>query len=491
METKTTTRIINLHHLLWEFLIQISKWWWLILLITAMATLAGAGYATMKNKSEAGGGITEEVQGETVTAGITEIEFAHVYNAANIYDKIQQQKDIIENSRWFLYDDMKKIVLTAVCYIDMNGAENLENRPVWICLNQFEGDELYNAAAQAIGEETKAQFLRENIGYGYKDTNNFYIQITSYDRESAERIETAVLEYLREQMKTMKEEIQAECSIEVLSQECIDYVDMAIGDNKANLRNTLASLQTALNDTLAGMTNIEKGYYTEYLTAREKDGYVPGQELTFFVEAEIDPEILAEQAANAEKVELTPEELAAKRLRTDTFLGFILGLCLSLGAILVKYCWSSKLMNGEELNRMYGIAMLGTVTETERKQRRLEKIMRRRQRRLAQEKDKQQIASEATARLRLQFDEKDKIYISGTQAQEEIETLIEAGEKQGITFVSGKNILEFSPELAEVNHAAAVLLVEKERVSNYRDIDKEIQVLREAGKKICGAIILS
>lgn len=489
METKTTSRIINIHHLIWEFIIQVTKWWWLIILITALGTGAGAGYAVMKNRGAAQQGIGEEMRnGETVTQAISELEFAHVYNAAMIYDKIQVQREVIDNSRWMLYDDMNKVVLTCIVALDID-IETPNNKFIWGCLNQFESNELYENAAKAAGEEIQAQYLKPFIYYAYKDSANFTLQITSYNEESAQQIKDAIVQYLQKYMNDQKKKWENACALYILDEQIINYTDMGIADNKAGLETTFSSLQDTLNATLLAMTNVEKGYYEVYLTAREEEGYTPGQELTFFVEEE--EEINETESQQEEEVVLTPEELAQKRLRTDTILGFILGFCLSIAIILIKYCWASKLVNGEELVRMYGVPVLGIVTKTEKKQSRLEKILRAKQRRMLKEKDLEQIASEATIRLKLSFNEEDKIYITGTQAESSFGTLISAGKKQGISYIGGENMLGFSPEIAEINYAAAVLLVETEGVSNYKEIDKEIQILREAGKNICGVVILA
>jgi len=473
METKTTSRIINMHHLIWEFLIQVTKRWWFILLITVLGTVAGAGYAIVKNR--ASGGVTTG-NTTTVVPAISEMEFAHVYNASIIYDKIQEQREIIDSSRWMLYNDIEKVVLSCIFSLDMD-QNNEDSRFVWGCLNQFECSELYEMAAQAAGEETKPQYLKENIFYEYQDNKNFKMQITSYDEQSAYKIKDAILKYLQKYVKTQEKKLQAECTLNILSEEMMQYDDMAIADNQANLRNTLVSWQEALDMALAGMTSVERSFYDVYLTAREQEGVVPGQELT----ASIDKE-----GAN-----LAQQQLAQTRLRTDTVLGFVLGFCLSVAMILIQYCWASKLVNGEEITRMYGLPVLGIVTKTEKKQNSLEKFLRKRQRRVFGEKDLDQIASETTTRLKLSFNAEDKIYITGTQAEDSLRTLMYAGKKQGISYVGGENILDFSPDIAEINHAAAVLLVETEGVSYYKEIDKEIQILREAGKDICGVIILA
>lgn len=175
----------------------------------------------------------------------------------------------------------------------------------------------------------------------------------------------------------------------------------------------------------------------------------------------------------------------------DTCLGFILGVCCACGYFIIKYCWAEKLVNGEELTGMYGVPILGCFID-EKKREGIYFWFLKKQKKSFDLKEQSQECREIIARLCLRFSKEDRIYLVSTyQGGEKFENLlIEEAKKQGITLVKGTNLSRKNLEYSELKNSDQVLFIEKEGVSKYQDIDKEIQLSYEAGKKVCGAVIV-
>lgn len=473
METKITgkaTRMIQLPHLLWNFLLQLALKWKFVLFIILIGTLAGAGYATLKNISE------EKVNTSvSATVSVTGEEMGHVLSVAKAYDKIEVQRKYNEQSVWMKCRDMEKSVATAVFYLN-TGDGNLNSQITDVYLNKFEGEDVYQKVAEDLGEEVEIQYLKEMLWYGRLDNIIFKITVTSWSQESAKAMLSSVKEYLDSCRGELEEQFAVDCEIKLLSEECTDVLDTGIRDRKQGAETTLVNLQTSYAEALETLTANERDYYDLYMNVRNSGDYALGQELT------------KDTAGAAAAVQ---NEFASLRLRTDTMLGLILGFCCACAVFIIRYCWSSRLVNGEELSRMYGIALMGTAL-SDRKRKKVESWILKKQKKTAKIKNFEGECREIVARLRLQFSENDKIYLSGTQVEQAdyVQLLAEEGKKQGISFIEGKNILENSSDISEIREATAVLLIETEGVSEYHEIEKEICILRESGRNICGAVII-
>jgi hypothetical protein len=282
----------------------------------------------------------------------------------------------------------------------------------------------------------------------------------------------AAEEYLDGYYQQGKKILKADYSIEVISRESTEVVDSDIRDKKDLAETALLQLQEEYDNAVSSLSENELQYLNSYLEERNQAGYTEGEAL---------------DKTDISLLEDTGNGIAVKRIKIDTILGLMLGICCVLGYFIIAYCWSSVLVNGEELTSMYGLPVLGYVNQKENRKK-IEWYFLKKKKKNVVFTDLESECRKIMERLQLQVSEGESIYLLSLRETEEKyqKVFIQEGRKQGISMTAGNGIDGISQNLKQ---ADKILLIEEEGVSRYHEIEKEIALCYEAEKKICGTVI--
>lgn len=465
-----TVRYINLPHLFWYFLQQIVTKWYLFLIVILAGTIAGAGYATMKNVR------MNNLQNDIGRyLSVSEEEFASVQAAAKLYDDLEEQKEYNEQSILMKCGNLMAAQASAL-YQAETGDEYKNHQIAAVYESLFYGDELYQWVVKDIGEDLDVKYLREVFEVTDLEGGLFEIKVISFSIENAEEMLQSVKEYLNEKKKQIEETMKFEYDITLLNEVSSEGIVEDLKEKKDVAETSLVSLQAEYDDAVATLSINAQKYFYLYLEERFNKDYIEGGEL------------LLSESFDMPEIE---NNLAKRRLMIDTVLGFVLGVCCICGYFAINYCWSLKLVNGEELINMYGLNVYGYFIE-EKKRKKVPFWFLKKQKKGYVLKTPSAECKEVIERLKLKFSGEDRIFLVSTCDGADLyeDLLEEEGKKQGIRLVKGGDILKTPFALEELKKSDYVFFIEKEGVSKYEDINKEIQFACEAEKRIIGIMVI-
>lgn len=457
-------RTINLRHMFWSFLEKVVKKWKLILIVSIIGALLGAGYAVLKNFNEKKTDITV-----SKSISVTEEEFAHVYKAAQIYDSLNEQQEYNDNSLWMKCNDFSVFSTTVICCIETSDDKE---KIAAMYMNEFEGYDLYEKVQNGLNENIDIKFLKEVFDYVNLQNGLLKITVNSYSVESAETMINSVKEYLAAYENKINEQLDIKHKMTILSMESVERIDSSLREKKAEMQTALTNLKIQYDNELLNLSKNEQDYLNLYLEKRNEDGYTAGEDIT-----------LTDNDLNR----FTGSVQDLRRIKIDSVLGLCLGIVMVLGYFIVEYCWSSVLIYGKELTGMYGIPVMGYFQENNVKTKSEQWFLKKKGYVV---NDSEAECEEMISRLCLQMKENEKIYLlNNIESFKEYNDILKMmAEKRKISVICINSIYEISS--LELENNSRLLLTEKEMISKYDEIEKEMNLCKEAKIDVCGFIVV-
>lgn len=437
-------RIINLRHLFWTI---IGKWK-LILITAIICGIAGAGYAVIKQKIE-----DKNFQPEQ-TVTVSEEEFTEIKKVAKAYDMLEAQKEYNEQCIGMNCKDLSKGMAYMSYQIRSDNKLDI-NQIAAAYIGIFEDDAVYKTI-EKIEDNMSGKYIKEGISCVSSADGILQLEIISYSEEAAQKWMKSINNYLKSQKSKIEKKLNVSYKINKISQSSLEAVDPLLAEQYIKLRTQLTTLQSSYDALMGKLTVHQSEYLTLYLEMRDDKDYVEGQSIS-------------------KETEYNRSDIFKKRLRIDSMLACILGTGMIFVLILVWYFYSPKLINKEDLELMYNLPILGSISENKK----------------YKDNDMDAEYKNIIAKIGIQNIKGEKIYIAGTSLEiSVIERLKKESEDQDICFIQGKNFMEDPKAVIEIKDCDAVIFLEKERASKYAEIREEVKICRESGKKILGAIII-
>ena len=183
----------------------------------------------------------------------------------------------------------------------------------------------------------------------------------------------------------------------------------------------------------------------------------------------------------------------------QVLLGMVLGAVLAVVYIFVAYLMTGKLRTVGEVEKLYGVKMLGVMRNTQQKKKvfaAVDKLvwkLEHGRNAVLSDKEEQQLVA-ASIYIQCQKYGTSTVYASGSKLEnisaEIMNALKEELALKGITLVIGKDVSGNADALLDASKAGNVLLVEEKRVSAYKDILKAVQMCVNNHIRVLGVAVV-
>lgn len=208
-----------------------------------------------------------------------------------------------------------------------------------------------------------------------------------------------------------------------------------------------------------------------------------------------------EEKAEAEDTVVTPpaEPKKVSVSMSKVIIGMILGAVLAVVYIFLRYLLCGTIRVPGEMEVLYGVDLLGTVREEEKKKaafaavdKVIWKLEHAKEKRGSREEELKLAA--ASIAIQCQKYDFDTIYVTGTNlsnvAQETLEALSKEVAARGIKVASGVDVSENAESLLVASKVGNIVLVEKKRTSAYKNILKCVRACGTNHIQVLGSIIV-
>ena len=196
-----------------------------------------------------------------------------------------------------------------------------------------------------------------------------------------------------------------------------------------------------------------------------------------------------------QNIEPTKASISVKQV----ILGMILGAVLAVVYIFMAYIMTGKLRTAGEVEKLYGVKMLGAMQNTQQKKKAFAAIdklvwkLEHGKNAVVDCKEQRKLVA-ASVYIQCQKYETSKVYASGSKfvniPADIMNALKEELATMGITLVIGKDITNDADALLEASKAGNVLFVEEKRVSAYKDILKGVQMCANNHIRVLGTVVV-
>lgn len=407
-----------------------------------------------------------EAEGDSLNREIENLEEMRTqqetYNDASILMQINPFREFNASVQLYVATDYK--ILPDKTYQDID----LSGRILQSYLSYMQNGEMYQYILDHLTEKIEMRYLQEifNITSNY-DTCMVTLRIRGVDEQSCREI----LDYALEGIYAKREEILT-----------------AIGQHELN----------SLNQSIYETVNLE-------LDAWQKSNRQYVSDLSVNTKEKLD-DLTAWRLSPKPDKEYELSAIAKDSLK-KLILGFIIVAVLVAAFIAFRSIISDKVQASQDLKGRFGLRTIAQIPQTRKKRawnwidRGFAKIGGL----TVKESDAEQLialaAQSISAELTAQTKENSgkgsanqetiKLAFTGSVAEEEIKALL-SGMKWGNGFSADSvpNILQNPAAVSSITEADYVILVEKQEVSSYSQIERELEELRAWKKEVLGVIVL-
>ena len=329
------------------------------------------------------------------------------------------------------------------------------------------------AIASELGMENNATFVQELVTTGFIESDILVINIVAESEADCSKIADVVKDNIQESIKPVKE-MCGEFDIKLVSEKYFENVDKDLLSLQQTTMTSLNTLKVCMNNLLTGMTEEQKVYYYALMDNEETIDLNDPNEETFKTENEM-PDLIV-------------PDIHYINLKF-ILVGLILGIVFALGWLTIKYVVSKRLRIPEDIEKGFGIDLLGNVTDKTTKS--LD-ILKKPYHLLSTDEQIQLIVS--VIKIMVEKENFEKIFITSTAMTERTEDVCDLIEKEilqnGIECSYGKSALYTHQSIKGLSEADGVIFVEQIDESRYEDIAKEKEISIHTNTKIIGCVVV-
>lgn len=333
-------------------------------------------------------------------------------------------------------------------------------------------EETSSAIAAVLGVEENAAYTQELLSTEYNDNHMLNITIVAQNKENCEAIADIVKQKINESNDTVRKSC-GDYDITLASENYYEEADSNLMTTQQQMMTSMNNLKNAIYNLPNGMSEAQKKCYTDFLDAQDDE------ELTYDEE-------------NANVNENISEEITVPAVEYVNLkyivLGVALGLCVAGGWIVLRYILAEKLRVAGELEKGYGLSVLGHITGN------MKKIPLFRQPYEAFTEEEQLQMITAGVQITAEKENMQSVFVTGTALTEECQKFIgkisESVNAKGVACAYGKSII-YDPESAEKMAAAGgVVLVEQMGVSRFDEIAREKEMCHKYHIPVIGCVVV-
>lgn len=483
----TVEREISLENLFWKLLLGWRRW--LILGIVFAALVSGLKYKrdiSAYQAAVAQQGKEEEKEEKDIILEPEEREA--VENAKEIMRQMDEVEDYLKESMLMNLDPYQENMLTLQFYVNTNYTynytqDNERDRTgdvVSAYCSYARTGKLAEAVVDALNEvngELQANYVGELISAS-EGSSMFLIYVLYPDAEAFEQIQKAVTQALESRTAEITEKIGSH-TLELISAQESVRTDTDLARRQKDQMDILEGYRSRLTAAKGAMTEaqLEALQIKGAKDQREKDKD-------------------EEEEEGEEPIVLIEPSYSVKYL----ILGIVVGIFLACVWVVLEVLFSGKIQEPEEISSLYGVRILGEMTEERKKKRFLSvvdnwilKLKNRNKKQLSPQQQLQIVCS--NLEIACKKDGMEQIYLTGSEIEKMDEKRISdmkaALKSAGITVLTGENVVYDASALMKMAKIGQVVFLEQIGASLYQEVEKEVRLSRENEVKVIGSIVVN
>jgi len=208
---------------------------------------------------------------------------------------------------------------------------------------------------------------------------------------------------------------------------------------------------------------------------------------------------VVEEVTNTTAVAATTEKVVTISLK-HAVIGVVVGIILGCAVIAVLYLFAAALRNGEEVKNLYGIKILGYVDDSAFRKKKLfgfvdsliVKLENMGKKKLTFEQEVQMIC--ANILLNCEKNEATEVFLASSAGEKIPEAVVKAivdkCAQRNISVITGSDIAYDAETLEKLVKVGRVVFDEKERVSLYDEMYREIVLCKEHDVDVIGMVVV-
>lgn len=458
-------REVSLKNLFWKVLLGWRRWF--IFGIIMAIVIGGVKY--MRDSSA----YQRDLENLSVEEEpLKEEEQRVVEEAEKIQKQISELQSYIQNSVLMKSDAFHENVLILQYYIDSDYTFNYTEQSkkdyldelISAYSNYVKSGEMAEIIAKELNLDKKENYINELIT---TDGNKgiFRISVVYSDDKSLEALQSVIVEAMEKQMAQIVEKIGSH-TLELLSGEVLVRTNKELARQQKEQYEVLDEYRTQLAVLKGSMTSNQL------------------KALGIEVETTTSEDIVAVKPIISVKYAI---------------LGFLVGVFLTCFWESLEVLFALRLQESGDLSILYGIRLLGDVTEKKDKRKFLgiidDIILRIKDRRKKQMTSVQQYEIVCSnIEIDCKRNEKNRVYFTGTNIEnidkKWVNDIKKSLQLAGISMDFGENICYNAKSLKNAAEVGVVIFIEKIGTSLYEEIEKEIKFATENGIRIMGGIVV-
>lgn len=423
---------------------------------------------------ESGEGENEHSVDMTV---FTTDELQQISDAKSLQSMLDRSRSYMQNSILMNINAYKKNVLILEYYVDSDYKFNYQRdiKPDYTSA-------VVEAYANYVKDGEMAQLIKDNMDLNYElryieeivevtegqSGSSFTVEIICTEDMASEDVAVIVKEALGIQTAGIAERIGGH-SLELISENTTIKADAVLANQQQTYQNMINNYRNQLNVLKNAMT----GEQLEVL------GIVV---------------VTEEEEDEGEEQEVEPQQPVKPGVSVKyLLLGFIAGIFFSAVWTACEMLFASRLQNVAELSDLYKLRLFGLIP-VEKKQTGIDGYLLK-----AKNRHKKQMTMEewlnvicANIELVCKDGNLGQIYLTGSEWEKVdpqiIQQLVSRLTKIGVSVSYGGNICYDMTSLRTVHEIGAVILLEQENLSIYREIEQEVRVLAEQNVNVLGCV---
>lgn len=480
-------RPLKLSDLMWEILLG----WRLLLVFAVVFAVAFGGLKYVRDMRTPEQSENATVDIKELETQLTEDERAQIFAAKSLRMQISNQERYQCESIRINLDAYAKNTVVLQYYVDTNYSFNLnedisldyvndiiaayvsyiENNGI----NEELGKQLeWDIDERYIGELVSAEANVIKVGDNEADARvkMFQVRITGESADKAEELADVISELLAQYQPGLNEKI-GQHELTMVDRYSSVSIDRELSTEQEEFAVSMKTLRTNLDSMVEKFSANQLSVWNLELGAAEE---------------------VEEADGSAAVNEETLSAFSIKYVLIGAFGGVFLG-CIW---IVICCLWSSRIRNMEELQQMYGVRGLGSLSETVKRKRVLEGV----DRWLLSLKDKERWTADERKNLILtnirvicKKEGVERVFLTSSvhmaeESRRTIDQLIDELQKFGIKAEYGDCIASNAASVERMAEIGQIIFIEEAGVSRYESIEKEIGVCCEQNINILGAIVM-
>ena len=408
--------------------------------------------------------------------GLTDIEVAEVDTLAEMYDnyvEVYAEKEMYGQKSIRLNMDPEHVYSGASTYVisdyyDNQGVYTVENlnagNIVALYSELLTDDKTIDLIKQATGWDIDRQYVRELYGIGSAGVSLLRISTIAPSEEEC-RI---IIKVLEERLEQVKPQVQANAKHEIakVNDKYFEDYSSGITDAQKAQSDTLISLKNTMRNIPNNLTSGQKTYYQEIIKQKYPD-------------------------------EIKEKEFSAFSLIKFILIGILGGAFLLMFWYAALYALRMVLRTADDFASMFGTRVIGTIKASEASGKRkflsgidawFEKKFDKKDGILPEEAAYKMIASEIA--VGVEKGEIKKPFITSTSSDKASLEVVNkiAGMVNNLT--KGASVITDAAALKSLSESDGVVLVEKIQDSKISDIGRELELCKQYGIDVIGAVVV-